>query len=91
MDMDNPTMASQEFHIPGHSMSGSQGVGHEWQGPHASAFGTEHPVDKALGRVRRASYYKNLAKGSGPSSSESLQHAAATFASAAPMTQERPM
>jgi hypothetical protein len=35
----------------------------DWHRPGASAFGTDHPVDIALGRARRLKNYAELAKG----------------------------
>lgn len=68
-------LGGQQFNRPGRY---GIGIGHEYDSPHASAYGTDHPVDKKLGRARRWANLAATAKGQSPSSSEAL-HAAASI------------
>jgi len=46
---------------------------------------TSHPIDQALRKFRRMGAYSAMAKGTGPSTSESLQHASDIRASVTPV------
>lgn len=52
----HPLLGSSQFNRPGP-------YDHEYDSPTGSAYGTEHPADKALGAKRRISNLKALAKG----------------------------
>jgi hypothetical protein len=60
-------MAEEEALSPEHSMLGGRQwgsfLGHQWEGPTSSAWGTEHPADKALGNLRRINTFKHAARG----------------------------
>jgi len=42
----SPLLGGQQFNRPGRIA-----IGHEYDSPHASAYGTDHPVDIKLGRA----------------------------------------
>ena len=69
----SPLLGGQQFNRPGRIA-----IGHEYDSPHASAYGTNHPVDIKLGRARRWANLAATARGKSPSSSETL-HAAASI------------
>lgn len=63
------------------ALNNSRQFGHQWDEPHGSAYGTQHPIDRQLGRVRRLQSYAASAKG-GHSTSDSLHEASAIMSMA---------
>lgn len=57
----------------------NQSRGHEFDEPGGSAYGTQHPIDKALGRARRFKTYAADAKGARSTASDVLHQTSAVM------------